>query len=108
VRIVSVHDHAVIGQPLKMITAHILYGEVWPADTIVELIYYEDHDGHWAQQAIEMKLVQPIDPHDQLRNYPYVATVPAHLYHGPHFSIRVRPISAQFAHPFELPLFTRT
>ena len=38
----------------------------------------------------------------------YKATIPSHLVHGPHFSIRVRPISSNFAHSFELSLVTST
>lgn len=88
----------------KEITAQVHFGPIWPQDTAVEVVYYEDNGETWEQRIITM------EPSGELKDYIqcYKATIPGHLIHGPHFSIRVRPISANFAHSFELSLVTST
>ncbi|NEW08416.1 glycosyltransferase family 1 protein [Paenibacillus sp. SYP-B3998] len=91
-------------QTTKEITADILFGPIWPLDTIVETVYYLENSGSWQQ------VIVPMDPTGELidQTQKYTATIPSHLVHGPHFSVRVRPISSNFAHTFELPLVTST
>ncbi|WNR45577.1 alpha-glucan family phosphorylase [Paenibacillus roseipurpureus] len=88
----------------KVITAHIHFGPIWPQDTAVEVIYYEENGELWEQKMVLMSPIGEIV--DQAQRFQ--ATIPSHLIHGPHFSIRVRPISNNFAHSFELSLVTST
>ncbi|UUZ97502.1 alpha-glucan family phosphorylase [Paenibacillus sp. P25] len=91
------------GETLKEVNATVKFGPVWFKDTAVELVYYEHrHDG-WHQ------VVLPMEPIRQLSENIVVfrANILEHLKHGPHFSIRIHPISASFARRFELPLVTR-
>ncbi|RTE08885.1 alpha-glucan family phosphorylase [Paenibacillus whitsoniae] len=88
----------------KKVRAHIHFGPIWPQDTAVEIIYYEEIDESWHQKTVHMEPVGELIGQAQY----FEASIPGHLYHGPHFSIRVRPISANFAHSFELSLVTST
>ncbi|WP_244208898.1 alpha-glucan family phosphorylase [Paenibacillus ferrarius] len=88
----------------KEITAQVHFGPIWPQDTAVEVVYYEEHAGDWKQKIVSMEPSGELT--DQMQSFK--ATIPGHLVHGPHFSIRVRPISANFAHSFELSLVTST
>ncbi|UJF32332.1 alpha-glucan family phosphorylase [Paenibacillus hexagrammi] len=115
VKILSVEDRAAKkttevlagseGPPAKKeITADVYYGPIWPPDTAVEIIYYEEKDGSWEQMIVNM---QPTgDFLEQIQRFK--ASIPAHLIHGPHFSVRVRPISPNFIHSYELPIVTTT
>ncbi|MBD0383504.1 alpha-glucan family phosphorylase [Paenibacillus sedimenti] len=91
-------------QSTKEVTADVLFGPIWPPDTVVEIIYYEEHNGAWNQIVVPMKPAG--EPADQTQKYK--AAIPGHLVHGPHFSVRVRPVSSNFVHDFELPLVTST
>lgn len=114
VRIISIDDHAdnltsdvplaEIPPSTKVVTAHIQFGPIWPQDTAVEVIYYEENDELWEQKMILMSPIGELIEQTQS----FQATIPSHLIHGPHFSIRVRPISSNFAHSFELSLVTST
>ncbi|MDR6881633.1 alpha-glucan family phosphorylase [Bacillus sp. 3255] len=88
----------------KEVSAQVHFGPIWPQDTAVEVIYYEDIGDTWEQRIITM------EPSGELTEgiQSYKATIPGHLVHGPHFSIRVRPVSPNFAHSFELSLVTST
>ncbi|MFD0696004.1 alpha-glucan family phosphorylase [Paenibacillus sp. GCM10027628] len=88
----------------KEITADVLFGPIWPPDAAVEVIYYEEQGGAWKQRVVPMEPVGEVVEQTQK----YHATIPSHLVHGPHFSIRVRPVSSNFVHDFELPLVTST
>jgi len=88
----------------KRITAQIAYGPIWPPDTLVEIVYYEDNNGTWEQIVLPMQTTG--DLIEQMQTF--AADIPAHLEHGSHFSVRVRPVSPDFAHSFELPLITTT
>ncbi|MDQ0919747.1 alpha-glucan family phosphorylase [Paenibacillus sp. V4I5] len=88
----------------KEITTQIHFGPIWPQDTAVEVIYYEENGETWEQKIIPMEPIGELI--EQMQSYK--ATIPSHLIHGPHFSIRVRPISSNFAHSFELSLVTST
>ncbi|MCD1259860.1 alpha-glucan family phosphorylase [Paenibacillus athensensis] len=89
---------------LKRVTADIAFGPIWPPDTLVEIVHYEEHSGAWEQVIVPMQASG--DLVDQLQTF--TAELPAHLAHGAHFSVRVRPVSPDFAHSFELPLITTT
>lgn len=88
---------------LKEVMATVRFGPVWYQDTAVELIYYEEKPDGWHQ------VVVPMDSARQLGDgaVVYRAMIPSHLKHGPHFSVRVLPVSANFARRFEVPLVTR-
>ncbi|MNQ82051.1 hypothetical protein D3C85_970930 [compost metagenome] len=88
----------------KVISAQIHFGPIWPQDTAVEVIYYAEIGETWEQKIVGMAPVGELIEQSQS----FQATIPAHLIHGPHFSIRVRPISSNFAHSFELSLVTST
>ncbi|WP_246320455.1 alpha-glucan family phosphorylase [Paenibacillus qinlingensis] len=88
----------------KEITAQIHFGPIWPQDTAVEVIYYAENGETWEQKIILMAPIGELIEQSQR----FQATIPSHLVHGPHFSIRVRPISTNFAHSFELSLVTST
>ncbi|MEW9700617.1 alpha-glucan family phosphorylase [Paenibacillus sp. SI8] len=88
----------------KEITAKVFFGPIWPQDTMVEVVYYEENQGAWDQIIVPMGPAGEVI--DQVQAYR--AVIPAHLIHGPHFSVRVRPVSSNFAHAFELPLVTST
>ncbi|WP_159886284.1 alpha-glucan family phosphorylase [Paenibacillus puerhi] len=85
---------------LKEATATVQFGPIWYQDTAVELVYYEESAGGWQQ------VVVPMEPARQLGEglFMYRASIPSHLRHGAHFSIRVHPVSPSFATSFELPL----
>jgi starch phosphorylase len=88
----------------KEVTADISFGPVWFLDTVVEIVYYESNNEGWEQVIVPMKTAGEADQPIQR----YTASIPSHLLHGPHFSVRVRPVSANFSHSFELPLMTTT
>jgi starch phosphorylase len=100
----SAMEQAHTGGPLKRVTAAIFFGPIWPPDTAVELIYYEENGGAWDPVVVQMEQVQELEN----KTYLYQSAIPAHLIHGPHFSVRVRPISPSFVHAFELPLVAST
>lgn len=114
IKIVSIDDRSAklssevplneIKPSTKEITTQVHFGPIWPQDTAVEVIYYEENDEKWEQKII------PMEPTGELieQKLSFKATIPGHLIHGPHFSIRVRPISSNFAHSFELSLVTST
>lgn len=115
VNIVAVDDRSALktGAPpagsgqspsFKEITVDIRFGPIWPPDTTVEIIYYEENGGAWDQVVVPMLPLEELSG----QTHRYKASIPAHLLHGPHFSVRVRPISSNFIHPFELPLVTST
>lgn len=89
--------------PFKEVTTTVRFGPVWYQDTAVELIHYEEKPDGWHQ------VVVPMEPARQLSDgaVVYRAMIPSHLKHGPHFSIRVLPVSANFARRFEVPLVTK-
>lgn len=86
----------------KEISATVRFGPVWYKDTAVELVYYEERPDGWHP------VVVPMEPYRELedRVVLYRASIPSHLQHQAHYSIRVRPVSANFATDFELPLLT--
>ncbi|MDF2963573.1 MAG: alpha-glucan phosphorylase, partial [Paenibacillus sp.] len=98
----SMGKAADIGLTTKEVTATIKFGPVWYKDTVVELLYYEEHPDRWQQIIVTMNPVKELDN----RVVQYRATIPSHLRHGAHFSLRVRPVSPSFAASFELPLVT--
>jgi glycogen phosphorylase len=103
VRIASVQEsHAVDGW--KEIAVLVYYGPVWNEDTTVEIVYYENRGDVWEPIILPMRAEHIREDKTAV----YRARVPGHLSHGPHFSVRVRPISADFAHSFELPFITST
>lgn len=73
-------------------------GRISPQDVVVEAVYYEEKNGYWDPVPV------PFQPDGEPKGHisAYTAKLPAHLKHGPHFSIRVRPYSPDFAHGFEL------
>ncbi|GCL73069.1 DUF3417 domain-containing protein [Paenibacillus naphthalenovorans] len=89
--------------PLKEVTATVRFGPIWYQDTAIELIHYEERPDGWHQ------VVVPMEPARQLGDgaVVYRAMIPSHLKHGPHFSIRVLPVSANFARRFEVPFVTK-
>jgi len=89
-------------QPLKEVTAIVRFGPIWYKDTSVELVYYEERNDGWHQVVVAMEAIKQIED----RVVQYVAYIPSHLRHRTHFSVRVHPISANFASSFELPLVT--
>ncbi|ULL18426.1 alpha-glucan family phosphorylase [Paenibacillus sp. H1-7] len=89
-------------QPLKEVRATIRFGPIWYKDTAVELIYYEERSDGWHQVVVTMEAVKELED----RVVQYRALVPSHLRHRAHFSVRVHPISSNFATSFELPLVT--
>lgn len=89
-------------QPLKEVTAIVRFGPIWYKDTSVELVYYEQRNDGWHQVVVAMEAIKQIED----RVVQYVAHIPSHLRHRTHFSVRVHPISANFASSFELPLVT--
>ncbi|MCR8632864.1 alpha-glucan family phosphorylase [Paenibacillus radicis (ex Xue et al. 2023)] len=92
-----------ISKSTKEVTSTIKFGPIWYKDTVVELLYYEEQPNHqWQQVIVTMNAVKELDN----RVVQYSAVVPSHLRHGSHFSLRVRPVSPNFATAFELPLVT--
>ncbi|NOU95806.1 alpha-glucan family phosphorylase [Paenibacillus sp. LMG 31456] len=92
-----------LSQLTKEITSTLKFGPIWYKDTVVELLYYVEQPNHqWQQVTVTMNAVKELDN----RVVQYSATVPAHLRHGSHFSLRVRPVSPNFATSFEMPIVT--
>ncbi|MBP1993079.1 alpha-glucan family phosphorylase [Paenibacillus eucommiae] len=89
---------------LKEVTADVFFGPIWPPDTLVELIYFEESGSDWNEVVVWMQATGDLKNQTQS----FKASIPSHLKHGPNFSIRVRPISSSFAHSFELPLSVST
>jgi len=104
VHIISVDDRMSSATPVptKRVTATLNYGPIWLQDTVVEIIYYEEKDGAWNPVIVTMGEPERVAYH----TYKFSAQVPSHLKHGPHFTVRVRPINPNFATSFELPVVT--
>lgn len=83
---------------LKTVKVTLDLGKIWHRDVVVEAVYYEEKNGLWDPIPVPFQLAEEPKGHIHV----YTAQLPAHLKHGPHFSIRVRPFSADFAHGFEL------
>ncbi|MCS7463521.1 alpha-glucan family phosphorylase [Paenibacillus doosanensis] len=89
-------------QPSKEVTATIRFGPIWYRDTAVELVYYEERPDGWHPVVVAMEPLKELGD----RVVQYRAVIPSHLQHRAHFSVRVHPVSANFASSFELPLVT--
>ncbi|MNY60451.1 hypothetical protein D3C86_1970040 [compost metagenome] len=63
-------------------------------------MYWEEQpDGAWLPVVVPFSLFgEAVSP----GTYRFEGRLPAHLRHGPHFQLRVRPISPDFAHDFEM------
>lgn len=85
---------------LKKVGVIVHLGEIWHKDVAVEAIYWEEQpDGTW------LPVVSSFTPCGEAVSpgtYVFQGQLPAHLRHGPHFQIRVRPVSPDFAHDFEM------
>jgi glycogen phosphorylase len=84
----------------KPVGVIIHLGEIWHKDVAVEAVYWEEQpDGAWIPIVVPFALSgEALSP----GTYRFEGHLPAHLRHGPHFQFRVRPISPDFAHDFEL------
>ncbi|GAA4831787.1 alpha-glucan family phosphorylase [Paenibacillus vulneris] len=89
-------------QQLKEVTATVRFGPVWYKDTRVELVYYEERPDGWHQVVVAMEPTKELEE----RTVQYRAVIPSHLRHRAHFSVRVHPVSPNFATSFEVPLVT--
>jgi glycogen phosphorylase len=103
VRIASVQENAPV-DGWKNVAVIVYFGPIWNEDTTVEIVYYENRGDVWEPVILPMRAEHIREDKTAV----YRARVPGHLAHGPHFSVRVRPISADFAHSFELPYITST
>jgi starch phosphorylase len=104
VQIISVDDRmsTPVPVPMKKVSATLSFGPIWLQDTVVEIIYYEESNGTWNPVVVTMEDPERVAYH----TYKFSAQVPAHLKHGPHFTVRVRPVNPNFATSFELPVVT--
>ncbi|MBE1444380.1 alpha-glucan family phosphorylase [Paenibacillus sp. OAS669] len=89
-------------QQFKEVTATVRFGPVWYKDTRVELVYYEERPDGWHQVVVAMEPTKELEE----RTIQYRAVIPSHLRHRAHFSVRVHPVSPNFATSFEVPLVT--
>ncbi|MFM9328540.1 alpha-glucan family phosphorylase [Paenibacillus mesotrionivorans] len=85
---------------LKTIGVIVHLGEIWYKDVAVEALYWEEQaNGAWVPVVVPFSLFgEAVSP----GTYKFEGRLPAHLRHGPHFQLRVRPISPDFAHDFEM------
>lgn len=87
---------------LQTIRAYVSFGSVWYQDAAVEAVYYEDSgEVGWLPVVVTLTAVKTAD------TLYFEGEVPAGLKHGPHYTVRVRPISPNFSHSFELPFITK-
>lgn len=89
-------------QQVKEVTATVRFGPIWYKDTAVELVYYEEREDGWHPVVVAMEPAKEIDD----RVVQFRAMIPSHLRHRAHFSVRVHPVSPNFATSFEVPLVT--
>lgn len=89
-------------KPVRL-TIHL--GEIWHKDIAVEAIYWEEQpDGRWEAIVVAFRLDSGnVSPGTHV----FVGELPAHLKHGPHYQFRIRPISPDFAHDFEMAEVTK-
>jgi len=87
----------------KSVKVTVSMGPVWYKDVVVEAIYWEENGGSWDPVLVPFRMAEE----KQNRIYVYQGEMPAHLRHGPHYQLRVRPVSPDFAHDFELHEITR-
>jgi starch phosphorylase len=105
-----VHVDSVVDRPgssdpsKKRIEAIVQVGFFELKNIIVEAVYHGEVDGRWFPIIEKMEHVGVKDGHLNV----YAGLVPAHLVHGPHFYVRVRPDHANFGHDFEVPNIART
>ncbi|WP_258525381.1 alpha-glucan family phosphorylase [Paenibacillus sp. YN15] len=85
---------------MKTVGVIVHLGEIWYKDVAVEALYWEEQaDGAWLPVVVPFSLFgEAVSP----GTYKFEGRLPAHLRHGPHFQLRVRPISPDFAHDFEM------
>ncbi|MDF2924061.1 MAG: alpha-glucan phosphorylase [Paenibacillaceae bacterium] len=84
----------------KPVSVTIHLGEIWHKDIAVEALYWEEQtDGTWDTIVVPfLQFGEAVSP----GTYRFEGQMPAHLRHGPHYQFRIRPISPDFAHDFEL------
>jgi len=87
-------------QLMKPVNVTVHLGDIWNRDVAVEAIYWADQeDGTWVPVIVPFGLAgEAVSPN----TYRYSGQMPAHLKHGPHYQFRIRPVSSDFAHDFEL------
>ncbi|XEC96191.1 alpha-glucan family phosphorylase [Paenibacillus tarimensis] len=90
------------GERIKQIKVIVKYGTVWYKDSVVEALYFSEQDGDWSPVKVPLRHVY--DHGEGIHEF--AGWIPVHLKHQDHYSVRVRPVSGDFAHPFELPLMT--
>lgn len=85
---------------LKTLRVTVHLGEIWHKDVAVEALYWEEQpDSTWKSVVVSFTPTgEAVSP----GTYSFEGCLPAHLRHGPHFQLRVRPISPDFVHDFEM------
>lgn len=111
VRITGVQDpgggigvrESIANKLTKEVLVTVDLGPIWHKDVTAEIVYYRETEGEWEPVIVTLKLVREEAP----QTFVYRADIPAHLQHKAHYTARVRPISPDFAHSFELTNMTR-
>jgi starch phosphorylase len=105
-----VHVDSVLDRPgspipgKKRIEVNVQIGPFALENVIVEAVYHGEVDGRWFAIVEKLNHVAVKDGHLNT----YEGYIPAHLVHGPHYYVRVRPDHKSFGHAFELPHIART
>lgn len=105
-----VHVDSVVDRPgssipgKKRIEVNVQIGPFALENVIVEAVYHGEVDGRWFAIVEKLNHVAVKDGHLNT----YEGYIPAHLVHGPHYYVRVRPDHSSFGHAFEMPQIART
>lgn len=107
VEVISVADDrsAPAAPGMKEIKADIRLGTILPGEVAVELVYYQDTtNGVWEPVLV------PLEPEEDRSGgiFRFRASIPLHLIHVQHYSIRFHPAHPLFTNPYEVPQFFTT
>lgn len=103
-RIVGVEERAGTAEPgAKTITVRVAQGPIPNVYLIAEAIYYVEENGSW----LPVKVPLQAQATEQAGETEYAGSLPEHLMHPYHYSVRVRPSHRDFAHDFDMELLIK-
>ncbi|MEO3946826.1 alpha-glucan family phosphorylase [Gorillibacterium sp. CAU 1737] len=103
VQVVLVEDRPDLPAPAGLKTVRVLLelGALTAAEIAAEIVYYADNtEGIWEPVHAPLESTGVLDGDHAV----FLGSIPSHLHHMEHYSVRVRPNHPLFAHRYEMAL----